>query len=106
MHRTMSEITIHNQPERHRYEALVGDTLAGYCEYNLVGDAIMFTHTEVLTAFEGQGVGSRLARHVLDEARAKAMHVIPVCQFIAGYLRKHREYIDLVRPDIARAFKV
>jgi predicted GNAT family acetyltransferase len=66
----------------------------------------MFTHTEVLTAFEGQGVGSRLARHVLDEARTKAMHIIPVCQFIAGYLRKHREYADLVRPDIARAFKV
>ena len=102
----MSELTITNKPEIHRYEAAFEQDLAAYCEYNLVGDAIMFTHTEVLQAHEGKGVGSRLAKHVLDEARAQGKHVIPVCQFIAGYLRKHHEYMDLLRPDIARAFKI
>jgi predicted GNAT family acetyltransferase len=102
----MSEVSVRNHPEQHRYEAHIGGELAGYCEYNLVGDAIMFTHTEVLPAFEGQGVGSKLARHVLDEAKSGGKHVIPVCQFIAGYLRKHPEYAELVRPDIARAFKI
>jgi predicted GNAT family acetyltransferase len=105
-HFPMSDITISNKPERHRYEALSGATLAAYCEYNLVGDAVMFTHTEVLPAFEGQGIGSKLAKHVLDDVRSQNKHVIPVCQFIAGYLRKHREYVDLVRPDIQRAFKI
>jgi predicted GNAT family acetyltransferase len=102
----MSEVSVRNHPEQHRYEAILGGELAGYCEYNLVGDAIMFTHTEVLPAFEGKGVGSSLARHVLDEAKAGGKHVIPVCQFIAGYLRKHPEYAELVRDDIARAFKI
>jgi predicted GNAT family acetyltransferase len=90
----------------HRYEAALDGKLAAYAEYNLLTDAIMFTHTEVLPENEGKGVGSAIARHVLDEARAKGLHVIPVCQFIAGYIRKHREYADLVRPDIQRAFKI
>ena len=103
----MNEPVISNHPEMHRYEAGVDGNLAAYSEYNLIGeDAIMFTHTEVLPAYEGQGIGSKLARHVLEEARNQGKHVIPVCQFIAGYLRKHREYVDLVRPDIQRAFKI
>ncbi|MDM0036514.1 GNAT family N-acetyltransferase [Variovorax sp. J22P271] len=102
----MTDIAIANNPAEHRYEARIGGELAGYCEYNLLSEAIMFTHTEVLEAFEGKGVGSALARHVLDEARTDGKHVIPVCQFIAGYIRKHRDYADLVRPDVQRAFKI
>ncbi|VTU40870.1 putative acetyltransferase [Variovorax sp. PBS-H4] len=99
-------ITITNHPESHRYEAAIEGQLAGYCEYNLLSNAVMFTHTEVLPAYEGQGVGSALARHVLDEARAQGVAVIPACQFIAGYIRKHREYVDLVRPETQRAFHI
>jgi predicted GNAT family acetyltransferase len=102
----MADITITDNTAQHRYEATVGGQLAGYCEYNLLREAIMFTHTEVLPAHEGQGVGSALARHVLDEAREKGLHVIPVCQFIAGYIRKHPDYADLVREDMRRAFKI
>ena len=102
----MTDITITNNPAEHRYEARIGSDLAGYCEYNLLTDAIMFTHTEVLPENEGKGVGSALAKHVLDAARSEGKHVIPVCQFIAGYIRKHRDYADLVRPDIQRAFKI
>lgn len=99
-------ITFDNNVPEHRYEAAIDGQLAGYAEYNLLTGAIMFTHTEVLPAHEGQGVGSAIARHVLDDARAKQLHVIPVCQFIAGYIRKHRDYADLVREDIQRAFKI
>jgi len=102
----MSDIQLTQNVASHRYEAHVGGQLAGYCEYNLLTDAIMFTHTEVLEAFEGQGIGSAIARHVLDAARSEGKHVIPVCQFIAGYIRKHRDYADLVRPDVQRAFKI
>ncbi|RZL60857.1 MAG: N-acetyltransferase [Variovorax sp.] len=99
-------ITITDNPGQHRYEAALDGTLAGFAEYNLLTDAILFSHTEVLPANEGKGVGSALAKHVLDDARARQLHVIPVCQFIAGYIRKHREYADLVRPDVQRAFKI
>ena len=101
-----TDIALTDDTARHRYEAHIGNELAGYAEYNLLTDAIMFTHTEVLSAFEGKGVGSTLAKHVLDDARTRKLHVIPVCQFIAGYIRKHRDYLDLVREDIQRAFKI
>jgi predicted GNAT family acetyltransferase len=101
---TAIEITDH--PDRHRWEATIDGRVAGLCEYNVLTDAVMFTHTEVMPEFEGQGVGSALARRVLDAARADGRHVIPVCQFIAAYIRKHREYADLVRPDVQRAFKI
>ncbi|WP_077001375.1 GNAT family N-acetyltransferase [Variovorax sp. KK3] len=99
-------ITITNHPDQHRYEAHIDGQLAGYCEYNVLSNAVMFTHTEVLPAFEGQGVGSALARHVLDDARTQATPVIPACQFIAGYIRKHREYLDVVQPASLRAFHI
>ena len=102
----LHDIDISDRPDQHRYEAMIGGELAGLCEYNLLTDAIMFTHTEVMPAFEGKGVGSALAKHVLDAAREKGLHVIPVCQFIAAYIRKHRDYADLVRADVQRAFKI
>ncbi len=102
----MADITFANNTAQHRYEIHSDGQLAGYCEYNVLTDALMFTHTEVLPAFEGQGIGSKLAKHVLDDTRAQGKHVIPVCQFIAGYLRKHPEYQELVREDIRRAFKI
>lgn len=102
----MSDITLTDNIAQHRYEAMLDGRLAGHAEYNLLTDAIMFTHTEVLPENEGKGVGSTIARHVLDDARARSLHVIPVCQFIAGYIRKHPDYVDLVRADIRRAFKI
>jgi predicted GNAT family acetyltransferase len=102
----MSDIQLSNNTAQHRYEIHVDKQLAGYAEYNLLANAIMFTHTEILPAFEGQGLGSKLARHVLDDARAQAQHVVPACQFIAGYIRKHPEYQDLVREDVRRAYRI
>ena len=103
----MSELVFSNDEQQHRYEARRDGALAAFAEYNLLADnIIMFTHTEVQPAFEGQGVGSALARHVLDAARSAGQQVIPVCQFIAGYIRKHPDYVDLVRADIRRAFKI
>ena len=105
----MNEPTFTDNAGLHRYEALGDGALAAYAEYNLLGEndsIIMFTHTEVLPAHEGKGMGSRLARHVLDRARQDGRQVIPVCPFMAGYIRKHPEYIPLVRADARSAFRL
>jgi predicted GNAT family acetyltransferase len=98
--------TIADNPASHRYELSVGGQVAAYAEYNVLKDALLFTHTEVLPQHEGQGLGSQLARYALDDVRGRGLAVIPVCQFIAGYIHRHPEYVDLVAPSHRRAFGV
>ena len=56
------DVRVVNNVEASRYEAYVGVELAGFSEYRIRPDVIVFTHTEVDDAFEGKGVGSALSR--------------------------------------------
>ncbi|MGI8457040.1 MAG: GNAT family N-acetyltransferase [Propionibacteriaceae bacterium] len=81
----------------HRFEADVGGHLAGFAEYLSQPGRIVFTHTEVDPAYEGQGVGSALARCALDDVRAHStLRVVPRCPFIKGWIERHPDYADLV----------
>ena len=90
------DVIVEDVPDRHRYEARIGDKLAGYAEYVLRDGGIIFVHTQVDDAFEGQGVGSALARAALDDARARGLAVEPRCPFIRGWIQRHPDYADLV----------
>jgi predicted GNAT family acetyltransferase len=79
-------------PEKNRYELRDGDKVAGFANYTLAPDQVVFTHTVIDDKYEGQGLGSRLARHVLDDAAASGKRIVPVCSFIAAYVRKHRDW--------------
>jgi predicted GNAT family acetyltransferase len=92
----MPDVLIRHNVEGARYEALVDSKTAGFAEYQLTKDLIVFTHTEVDPAYEGQGVGSALARAALDEVRGTGRKVIALCPFIKGWIGRHREYVDLV----------
>lgn len=59
------------------------------------GDAIVFTHTQVPPALEGQGVGSRLIAGALAQVREAGLKVVPACSFVAGYVQRHPEAADL-----------
>src|SRR3954466_13538377 len=100
----MASPVIVNAEPAHRYELSVDGALAAWAEYNLIQDAVMFTHTEVLPSHEGQGLGSSIARFALDDVRSRGLGVVPACQFIAGYIRKHSEYLDLVPERFRRAY--
>ncbi|SCG45890.1 hypothetical protein GA0070609_1694 [Micromonospora echinaurantiaca] len=91
------QFTVTDVPERERFEARdEAGALAGVVTYQLTGAIIAYTHTEVEAAFEGQGVGSTLARAVMEDARAKGRTVVPICPFLSGWLGKHPEYDSVV----------
>jgi predicted GNAT family acetyltransferase len=90
----------------HRFELHVDGELAAFSEYNVLKTGLLFTHTEVLPAFEGRGIGSAIAAKALDEVRRRSLMAIPVCPFIAAFLRKHPEYQDLVSPESRRAYRI
>jgi predicted GNAT family acetyltransferase len=64
--------------------------------YRRKGKRITFTHTEVAPELRGQGVGEALAQAALEAARAEGLEVVPLCPFIAAYIRRHPEFADLV----------
>ena len=91
------DVVVTNHRDEKRYEARLDGELAGFAEYQLTDELIVFTHTEVDPRFEGQGVGSALARFALDEVRdAGDRKVMPLCPFIKGWIARHREYVPLV----------
>ena len=90
------DAVVADNPQRHRFELHVGETVAGFAAYRLEPDRVVFTHTEIDPAFEGQGLGSRLAAGALDAVRARGLAIVPQCPFIAAYVKRHPEYQDLV----------
>ena len=92
---------VRNNPTEDRYELWADGELAGYTQYVLDRGRIAFLHTEVYKAYEGLGLGGRLARTALDDARTKGLMVMPFCPFVAGFIERHiEEYSDLVAPEM------
>ncbi|MCL2489515.1 MAG: N-acetyltransferase [Propionibacteriaceae bacterium] len=96
----MSGIVVVDVPERGRYETTVDGVLAGVCEYQLTPTQVVLPHTKVETAFEGRGVGSALVRFAMDRVRADGTRkALPVCPFVAGWIERHPEYLDITDGD-------
>jgi hypothetical protein len=93
---------IRDNVEKHRFEVDLGDGSFAIAEYTLPHGKIMFTHTEVPAAHEGQGIGSALIRFALASARERGLQVIPICPFFAAYFKKHAEEQDLLDPAYRR----
>lgn len=93
----MTEVTVTRNESEGRYEARVAGELAGFAEYQLATNLIVFTHTETRPAFEGKGVGSALAKTALDEVRAEGdREVLAICPFINGWMHRHPDYLDML----------
>ena len=94
------EVVVLDVPAANRYEARIDSELAGTAVYRLRPGHITFVHTEVGGAFEGHGVGSRLASAVLDDVVSRGLAVVVRCPFIAAYVRRHAaEYPDVELRD-------
>lgn len=83
---------VHNE-EKLRYEVYSDDDKpAGFTQYYRTGDRVVFTHTEIDKAFGGQGLGKVLAGEALDDVVANGKVIVPMCEFIAGYVKKTDKY--------------
>ena len=92
-----TDISVVNNEAGHRFEAWLGEALAGLAEYTLADGLITFTHTQVADAFEGKGVASTLVREALDHVRAGASRKVrPQCPFVKAFIGRHEDYQDLL----------
>jgi len=88
----MSEVR--NNQERSQFELDVDGHVAR-AEYRKQGEVIVFTHTVVPQALQGQGIGSRLIEGALAQVRTAGQKIDPQCSFVARYLAQHPEWQDL-----------
>jgi len=84
--------------DKGRYEVTVDGELAELV-FQAHGDRLILVHTEVPDALEGQGVGSRLVRAAVDDARARNLIVVPMCPFARAWLERHPDVAATVRID-------
>ncbi len=92
-------IEVVDDPEHTRFEATVDGELVGKAVYRAEPGRVVFVHTEVDAALQGQGIAQALARAALDHGRASDRQVVPLCPFIASFIGRHPEYADLVAPS-------
>jgi uncharacterized protein len=88
-----------------QYEVHVGDEVA-VLTYRREGNRIVYLHTGVPPALEGRGIAGLLASTALEEARAEGLEVIPLCPYVAAYIKRHQEYLPLVSPPYRKKLTV
>lgn len=87
--------SVEDHPEHSRFELSLGDNVA-YIAYREEGGRLVLTHIEVPPSYSGQGVGSRLARQVLDIVQTRRQPVEIRCPFLRSFIARHPDYWDLL----------
>lgn len=91
----MEPLNIFNDKQRQQFQVQLEDETASL-EYRLHDGMIVLMHTEVPEKLGGRGIGSALTQFGLDFARMNHLPVKVYCPFVATYLKRHPEYMDLV----------
>jgi predicted GNAT family acetyltransferase len=82
---------ITNNESTSRFEVAVGGGI-GFLRYKIETDTILLLHVEVPPAARGYGVAAELSRAALEFAKTRGLRAIPVCSYVAAYVRRHPEY--------------
>jgi uncharacterized protein len=85
----------HNEAEN-RFEAWIDGQLAKL-DYMMDGKTIVMTHVGVHPDQRGKGVAGKVTQVALDYAKANSLRVIPMCSYVASYIRRNPQYISLTK---------
>lgn len=81
-----------------RYEIFLDGNRAGIAAYASRGEQRIFFHTEVDGAYARRGVAAQLVEHALGDTRASGKRIVPVCPYVARFLKRHEEFDDVIDP--------
>ena len=93
---TLGPVEIANNETGARWEATLDGDVVGFAEYKIKPGRVIFTHTEVDEAHEGQGIASKLARAALDDAVARELRITIYCPFFNSYVKRHTQYASSI----------
>ena len=89
------EVKIKENTEKKRFEVEVENKIA-LIEYIRAEDKMYLTHTEVPTELEGNGIASSMAKQVLQQIKDENLKLVPLCPFIASYIKRHPEWKEIL----------
>ena len=87
--------TLIDSAEAKQYEFHI-DSLIPKVEYIKTQNKIFLTHTEVPIQIEGKGVGTSLVKQVLEDVEKQGLTLVPMCPFVALFVKRHPEWKKLV----------
>ena len=98
MHVNLDTVTVVHNEKRQRFEATVAGLLS-LITYRKTPVRIIYIHTEVPPALEGNGIAGKLTQTALGFARSNHLRVVPQCLFVFQFIQHHPEYQDLLTPE-------
>jgi predicted GNAT family acetyltransferase len=92
------KLSVANNEPAGRFETTVAGQTA-FVKYRRAGNRLIIIHTEVPSQLSGHGIAAKLTQAALEFARSGGFKVVPFCPYVSGYIRKHREYHDLLSEE-------
>lgn len=86
---------VRDNQERSRYELDVDGRIV-FANYRRDGSTLAILHVEAPPALRGTGAAGRLMHGVMAIARATGAKIVPLCGYASAWLRRHREYAELL----------
>lgn len=71
--------------------------LTSWADYRRQGERLFIDHVETPPELRGTGAAGRLMAALAADARAKNLRITPICSYAAAWLRRSREFGDLVQ---------
>lgn len=99
-------VSVTHAAQRQRYEIAVDGEPAGFTAYLDDGEQRIFYHTEVPDRFGGRGLAGRVVSHALNDTRTAGLRIVPVCPYVAKWVRTHHDVddvLDRVTPQALQA---
>jgi predicted GNAT family acetyltransferase len=90
-----SELPVRHNASAHRYE-IESDGRLAVAEYEMMEGKQVFTHTLVPEELRGRGLAERLVRTALNDARAAGRKVVPACSYVDVFIKRNKEFADLL----------
>ena len=88
-------VTIAHNSAALRFETTVEGHLC-VADYTLADTTLTLHHTEVPSALAGRGIAAALVAYALSHARRQGWRVRPTCSYVASYMQRHPDTLDLL----------
>ncbi|GAB4496248.1 MAG: hypothetical protein OHK003_00680 [Anaerolineales bacterium] len=92
----LDKLEITHNPAENRFETWIDGQLAKL-DYMEDRNTIVMTHVGVPYKFRGHGVAGVVTKAGLEYAKSKSLRVIPMCSYVAAYIRRNPQYAELTK---------